>query len=67
MDNLNQELIEDLLRITWRNPAFMTIVIALIWFIPQLLIRRVLSKNYEKRKTELQKEKIRKLYPKSIK
>lgn len=67
MDNLNQELIEDLLRVTWRNPAFMTIVIALIWFIPQLLIRRVLSKNYEKRKTELQKEKIRKLYPKSIK
>ena len=67
MENLNQELIEDLLRVTWRNPAFMTIVIALIWFIPQLLIRRVLSKNYEKRKTELQKEKIRKLYPKSIK
>ena len=67
MDNLNQELIEDLLRVTWRNPAFMTIVIALIWFIPQLLIRRVLSKNYEKRKTELQKEKIRKLYPKTIK
>ena len=64
---LNQDLIEELLRVTWRNPAFMTIVIALIWFIPQLLIRRVLSKNYEKRKTELQKDKIRKLYPKTIK
>ena len=67
MEILNQDLIEELLRVTWRNPAFMTIVIALIWFIPQLLIRRVLSKNYEKRKTELQKDKIRKLYPKTIK
>ena len=67
MEILNEELIDELLRVTWRNPAFMTIVIALIWFIPQLLIRRVLSKNYEKRKTELQKDKIRKLYPKTIK
>ena len=67
MEILNEELIEELLRVTWRNPAFMTIVIALIWFIPQLIMRRILSKNYEKKKTELQKDKIRKLYPKTIK
>ena len=67
MEILNQSLIEDLLRVTWRNPAFMAIVIALIWIIPQVLIRRIVSKNYEKKKTELQKEKIRKLYPKSLK
>ena len=67
MEILNQAIIEDLLRVTWRNPAFMAIVIALIWIIPQVLIRRIVSKNYEKKKTELQKEKIRKLYPKSLK
>ena len=67
MEISNQSLIEDLLRVTWRNPAFMAIVFALIWIIPQVLIRRIVSKNYEKKKTELQKEKIRKLYPKSLK
>ena len=67
MDILNQEVIQEVIRITWRNPAFMAIAIALIWLIPQLMIRRILSENYKKKKLEKQKDKIGKLYPKTLK
>ena len=67
MEILNQDFIQEVVRLTWRNPAFMAISIALIWLIPQLLIRRILSNNYKKKKLEKQKDKIKKLYPKTIK
>ena len=67
MEILNQEVTQEVIRLTWRNPAFMAIAIALIWLIPQLLIRRILSENYEKKKLEKQKDKIGKLYPKILK
>ena len=67
MEILNQEVTEEVIRLTWRNPAFMAIAIALIWLIPQLLIRRILSENYEKKKLDKQKDKIGKLYPKTLK
>ena len=67
MEILNQEVTQEFLRLTWRNPAFMAIAIALIWLIPQLLIRRIMAGNYEKKKLEKQKEKIKKLYPKTLK
>ena len=67
MDILNLELTQEILRLTWRNPAFMAIAIALIWLIPQLIIRKILSKKYEQRKIERQKDKIGKLYPKTLK
>ena len=67
MEILNQEVFQEVLKITWRNPAFMAIVIACMWLIPQLLIRRILSENYKKKKLEKQKDKIGKLYPKTLK
>ena len=67
MEVFNQELIQEILRLTWRNPAFMAIAIALIWLIPQLFIRNIMSKKYAKRKLEKQKVKIQKLYPKTLK
>ncbi len=67
MEILKQELIQEILRLTWRNPIFMAIAIALIWIVPQLLIRKIMSKKYEKRKIEIQKNKIAKLYPKTPK
>ena len=67
MEILNQEFTQEILRLTWRNPAFMAIAIALIWLIPQLLIRKTMSENYKKRKLEKQRSKIRKLYPKTNK
>ena len=67
MEIFNQEVTQEFIRLTWRNPAFMAIAIALIWLIPQLFIRRILTENYEKKKLEKQKDKIGKLYPKTLK
>ncbi len=63
MEILNQEFIQEILRLTWRNPPFMALAIALVWFIPQLFIRKIMAKKFEKRKIEIQKNKIQKLYP----
>ena len=65
MEILNQEIIQEIIKLTWRNPAFMAIAIAMIWLVPQLLIRRILSEKYKKKKLEKQKSKIEKLYPKT--
>ena len=67
MEFLNEDLRLKLIQLTWRNPAFMAIAIALIWLIPQLLIRKIMSEQYEKNKLDKQKQKINKLYPKSLK
>ena len=63
MEIFNQEFIQEIIRLTWRNPAFMAIAIALVWLIPQLFIRKIMAKNYERTKIEIQKNKIQKLYP----
>ena len=63
MEIFNQEFIQEIIRLTWRNPAFMAIAIALVWLIPQLFIRKIMAKKYELRKMEIQKNKIQKLYP----
>ena len=67
MNFFNEQLIENILQMTWRNPAFMAIAIAMVWLIPQLLIRRIMTKNYEESKLTKQKQKIEKLYPSSFK
>ena len=63
MEIFNQEFIEEFIRLTWRNPAFMALAIALVWLVPQLFIRKIIVKKYEKRKLEIQKNKVQKLYP----
>ena len=63
MEIYNQEFIQEIIRLTWRNPAFMAIAIALVWIIPQLFIRKIMTKKYEQKKIEIQKNKIQKLYP----
>ena len=63
MEIFNQEFIQEIIRLTWKNPAFMAIAIALVWLIPQLFIRKIMEKKYERRKIEIQKNKIQKLYP----
>ena len=67
MEIINQEFTQEILRLTWRNPAFMAIAIAAIWLIPQLMIRKIMQSNYEKSKLEKQKQKINKVYPNSKK
>ena len=66
MEIINSEITQNLIKYTWRNPGFMDLSIALIWLIPQIIIRRVMSDYLKKRKIEIQKEKIKKLYPKSL-
>ena len=63
MEIFNQEFIQEIISLTWRNPAFMAITIALVWLIPQLFIRKIMAKKYERRKIEIQKNQIQKLYP----
>jgi len=63
MEIFNQEFIQEIIRLTWRNPAFMAIAIDLVWLIPQLFIRKIMAKKYDQRKIEIQKNKIQKLYP----
>ena len=63
MEIFNQEFIQEIIRLTWRNPAFMAIAIAIVWLIPQLFIRKIMEKKYAQRKIEIQKNKIQKLYP----
>ena len=57
MEIFNQAFIQEIIRLTWRNPAFMAIAIALVWLIPQLFIRKIMAKKYEQRKIEIQKKK----------
>ena len=63
MEIFNPEFIQEIIRVTWRNRAFMAVAIALVWLIPQLFIRKIMSKKYDQRKIEIQKNKIQKLYP----
>ena len=67
MSFFNEQLIENFIQLTWRNPAFMAIAIAMVWLIPQLLIRRIMAQNYQESKLTKQKQKIEKLYPSSYK
>ena len=67
MSFFNDEVIDKIIQMTWRNPAFMAIAIAMVWLIPQLFIRRIMAKNYEQSKLTKQKQKIEKLYPSSSK
>ena len=60
---INQDFTEKIIQLTWRNPAFMAIAIALLWIIPQLLIRKIMSKKYEESKLKKQQLMINKLYP----
>ena len=66
MSFFNEQFIENILQMTWRNPAFMAVAIAMVWLIPQLLIRRIMAKNYKESKLTKQKQKIEKLYPSSF-
>ena len=50
MEIFNQEFIQEIIRLTWRNPDFMAIAIALVWLIPQLFIRKIMAKNMKEEK-----------------
>ncbi len=52
---------------TWGNPIFMIVVITAIWFIPGIVIRRLVEKQLIKKKKLDQEKRIASLYPKNEK
>ena len=50
MEIFNEEFTQEIIRLTWRNPAFMAIAIAFVWLIPQLFIRKIMAKNMKEEK-----------------
>ena len=56
-------MMQDFLDLTWNNPIFMIVAIGVIWFIPGIVLRRVLDKRYRASLAESQAKKIARLYP----
>ena len=61
-----QEILDQLLKMTWYNPVFMMVLIGSIWFIPGLIIRRITEAKIKKSQIKAQDQKIARLYPKEI-
>ena len=61
---MNEQVLEKVIFLTWRNPLFMAIAIALVWLVPQLIIKRIMESNYKISKQIKQKKRIDSLYPK---
>ena len=64
MNLINEQVLEKVIFLTWRNPLFMAIAIALVWLVPQLIIKRIMESNYKISKQIKQKKRIDSLYPK---
>ncbi len=60
-------IFEQLLNMTLRNPIFMIILFASIWYVPGILIRRRVIYLKEKKNRDVQKNRINSLYPKGNK
>ena len=50
MEIFNQEFIQEIIRLTWRNPAFMAVAIALVWLIHNYLSGKLWQKNMKEEK-----------------
>ena len=57
-------MLDIFLKLTWYNPVFMIVFIAVIWFLPGIIIRRVIERRLSAQKAKNQAEAIAKLYPK---
>ena len=55
-----------LLAMTWYNPLFAIVVIGALWFIPGIILRRIIEKAQMEKKKKNQSEAIKKLYPKEL-
>ncbi len=61
-----QEILDQLLKMTWYNPVFMMVLIGSIWFVPGVIIRRITEAKIKKSQIKAQDQKIARLYPKEI-
>ncbi len=59
-------IFEYLSNMTIKNPIFMIIFFAALWYIPGIILRRRVIYLQEKKKREIQDKRINALYPKAI-
>ncbi len=58
-------MLDQISNMTIRNPIFMIILFASIWYIPGIILRRRIVFLKEKKQKQKQEERISSLYPKS--
>lgn len=54
-----------LAEMTWKNPIFMLVFFASLWFLPGIVLRRIARAKHKEQKAKKQLEEIQRLYPKS--
>ncbi len=63
----SEAIVTQLLAMTWYNPLFAFAAIICLWFIPGIIVRKVVEKRIIKAKAKKQEKALEKLYPKKIK
>ena len=61
-----QQILDQLLKLTWYNPVFMLVAIGSLWFLPGLIVRRITEAKIKQSQIKAQNQKIARLYPKKI-
>ncbi len=56
-------MLHQLANMTWKNPIFMLVFFAVIWYLPGILLRNRREFLAEQKKEELRKSKLERLYP----
>ena len=57
------DLSQNLLNLTFYNPIFDIVFITAIWFIPGIIVRRIVESRDKAQKEKTQAKKISRLYP----
>ena len=58
------QIIDGVLAMTWYNPLFAFTLIICLWFVPGIIVRKIVDKRYLKSKADKQAKEIERLYPK---
>ncbi len=57
------EITNNLLQMTVYNPLFVLVAITVIWFLPGILVRRIVQRRFKASKIDAQAKAIARLYP----
>ncbi len=57
------DLSQNLLNLTFYNPIFVIVFMTAIWFIPGIIVRRIVESRDKAQKEKTQAKKISRLYP----
>ena len=62
----SEAIVTKLLAMTWYNPLFAFAAIICLWFIPGIIVRKIVEKRIIKAKAKKQEKALERLYPKKI-